>query len=214
MLEANVPEISMSSDKTKATVPPDSEKPILVDAAWPEEWRDDYENPEAHRAKVLADIERRSAYWQSLGVPCIRLSPDKTKIMPTQYVNPEAAKITGDRLDTAYITLKRKSRPGQHDESTCWVIEDGERYPRAPLDFYKNERDNRPVERDPLAPIDVVDESGNSVETLHMPFTREQLGNHAEPLSLDELLKQRDNQEQEAPAGDVPASPKTSDDKE
>jgi hypothetical protein len=64
-----------------------------------------------------------------------------------------------------------------------------------------------------LAPIDFVDENGTFVETLTIPFTREQLSRAAVPFSLREHFNQRDNQKQEPPAGGIPASPKTSDDK-
>ncbi|KAK0766579.1 hypothetical protein N5P37_000304 [Trichoderma harzianum] len=118
-----------SSDKTQATAPDDPAKPILVNGEWSEEWKDDPENPGANIAKALADAERRSAYWESRGMPGIRLSVDKTKIVPIQYPNPNPLylKQTGDRLDTNYITMKRKSRPGQPEKPTCYVIEDGER---------------------------------------------------------------------------------------
>ncbi|QYT00982.1 hypothetical protein H0G86_008039 [Trichoderma simmonsii] len=117
-----------SSDKTQATAPDDPAKPILVNGTWPEEWKDDPENRGANIARALADIERRSAYWESLGVPCARVSADKSKLVPIQYPNPDplSLKQTGDRLDTQYITLTRKSLPGQHNESTCYVIKDGE----------------------------------------------------------------------------------------
>ncbi|KKP04464.1 hypothetical protein THAR02_03408 [Trichoderma harzianum] len=301
-----------SSDKTEATAPDDPTKPILVNGEWPEEWKDDPENPGANIAKALADAERRSVYWESRGMPGIRLSADKTKIVPIQYPNPNPLylKQTGDRLDTNYITMKRKSRPEQPEKSTCYVIEDGERYaPTPPLDKYGNdtrsvdrptdvtildnpaadtnywlERGNKFVSevmsdswrpgqligengsdpatisqspsyapfnpnlqfserrsatstghilqyerppnvglgwgdydrftewqshgrqvtkdmvekkewrKDPLAPIDFVDENGEVVETLTIPFTREQLSNWEEPLTLYEQLNQPDNQ--------------------
>lgn len=127
-LEANVLENSMSSsDKTQATAPDDPAKPILVNGEWPEEWKDDPENPGANMAKMLADVERRSTYWESLGVPCARVSADKSTLVPIQCASPETAKSSGNSPDTEYITLTRKSRPGQHNESTCYVIEDGER---------------------------------------------------------------------------------------
>ncbi|KAL7799318.1 hypothetical protein V8C43DRAFT_313362 [Trichoderma afarasin] len=325
-----------SSDKTEATAPDDPAKPILVNGTWPEEWKDDPENSGANIAKALADIERRSAYWESLGVPCARVSADKSKLLPIQCASPETAKSSGDSPDTNYITMKRKSRPGQPEKPTCYVIEDGERVgvdyviyapvpsldknghdirsvdhptdvtildkPAADTDYWL-ERGNKFVsevmsdswrpgqligengsdpatiaqspsyapfnpnlefserrsatstghllqferppnvglgwgdydrftewqsygrqvtkdmvekkdwQKDPLAPIDFVDENGE-VETLTIPFTREQLSNWEEPLTLYEQLNQPDNQKQEAPAGSIPASPKTSDDKE
>ncbi|KAL6698547.1 hypothetical protein J3F84DRAFT_345505 [Trichoderma pleuroticola] len=321
----------MSSEKTQAAALADSAKPILVNGALPEEWRDNEENPGTNIDRALADVARRSLYWESRGMPGITVSFEKSKIVPTQYVDPRYVKYTGDRLDTEYITLQRKSLPDQPEKPTCYVMEGKE---RVGIDFVivpkeENYRDYRPVDRptdvisfdnpaadtdrylehgnkvvsevmtdswrpgqlvgengsdpatiaqspsfappnpnlefserrsatstghilqyerppgvslgwgdydrfakwqsfgrrvtkdmvekkdwqkDPLAPVDFVDESGNFVETLTIPFTREQLFNAAEPLSLYERLNPPDNRKQKAFARRIPVRPKTSND--
>ncbi|KAL7913143.1 hypothetical protein GGI35DRAFT_491378 [Trichoderma velutinum] len=107
----------MSSDNTQAAAaaPADSANPILVGDAWPEEWRDNRENPGANLETVLADVARRSAYWESLGVPCTRVSVEKSKLEPRQHVDLRLARHSGykDRIDTEYVALQRKRLPGQ-----------------------------------------------------------------------------------------------------
>lgn len=119
----------MSSDNTQTAAQVDSANPLLVDDAWPEGWKDDPENPGANLARVLADVERRPAYWESLGVPGTRVSVEKSKLVPRQYVDWRTAKKSAEMggPDTEYIALTRQTPPGQHNESTCYVIKDGER---------------------------------------------------------------------------------------
>ncbi|RFU73324.1 hypothetical protein TARUN_8932 [Trichoderma arundinaceum] len=149
----------MSSNNTQAAAPADSAKPILVNHAWPKEWRDNDENPGTNLDKALADVARRTAYWESLGMPCTRVSVEKSKLVPHQHVNLRVAKNLDykDRLGTEYVALERKCLPDQPEKPTCYVMEGKERIgldyaPKPPLDIYKNYNDYRPVDR----PTDVI----------------------------------------------------------
>lgn len=53
--------------------------------------------------------------------------------------------------------------------------------------------ENKNWQKDPLAPVDLVDESGTVVRTLTIPFKRAQLPVAQEPLSVYERLNQADN---------------------
>lgn len=125
MWEANVLKNSMSSDNTQAAALADSAKLILVNYAWPKEWRDNDGNPGANLGKALADVARRTAYWESPGMPCTRVSVEKSKLVPHQHVNLRVAKNPNykDRLDTEYVALERKCLADQPEKPTCYVME-------------------------------------------------------------------------------------------
>lgn len=78
---------------------------------WPKEWKDDNTNPGSNLDKFLADVRKREAYYDSLGVPCRRVATDAhARLQSRQWANLEAADWTGleDNLDTEYVVLSRE----------------------------------------------------------------------------------------------------------
>ncbi|KAK1995947.1 hypothetical protein LX36DRAFT_750738, partial [Colletotrichum falcatum] len=69
----------------------------------PKEWMDDDQNTGANINRFLADARKREAVYDSLGVPCFRVTTDAgNKLQPRQWANLQAvnAKDMKDNLDT------------------------------------------------------------------------------------------------------------------
>ncbi|KAM4058940.1 hypothetical protein HRG_008183 [Hirsutella rhossiliensis] len=136
---------------------------------WPKEWKDDDENPGYNLDKFLADMRRREAYYDSLGVPCSRVTTDthgNTTLQPRQWVSLEAADFTGleDNLDTEYIALTREVPADQLGKATDYKMVGNSRQGMEMTTVPKAEhyRDRRTVER----PVDVVSYDQPAADTM------------------------------------------------
>ncbi|KAM0514557.1 hypothetical protein ACHAPE_006853 [Trichoderma viride] len=106
---------SLSLASTRADPAPENQDSALDFRAWPEEWKDSAGNV---REKFSAHVRRQEAYWDSLGVPCHRATPDgSTRLLPRRFASPQN-QHDDISISTEYVTLTREASAIQPENLT------------------------------------------------------------------------------------------------
>ncbi|KAK1980141.1 hypothetical protein LZ30DRAFT_690158 [Colletotrichum cereale] len=100
---------------------------VSDNTARPKEWMGDDKNVGDNIDRFLTHVRKQEAFYDSLGVPCSRVTTDTDghkRLRPRQWVNPQATDDASkkDNLDTEYVALSREVPADQLEKATAYKM--------------------------------------------------------------------------------------------
>lgn len=115
--EINSPSVTLPAPPTAGSVPALAES-LFDTHTWPKRFQDSATGENLD--EYLSCIRSKEAFYDSLGIPCVRATSDEQpRLQPRQWPSLQATKLDSlpDELGVEYIALTRPVDPDQLDQA-------------------------------------------------------------------------------------------------